>query len=205
MPDPKVSIRDLTQDLIRALDNFRYPTQTGSGPERSGIIRNKLLVLIQEVDRRCYSHHEEAAYRDLREVCYDWADSLLFELRVEQPANERGACLEGLAAVLESQCLAADALEASPSHQDAFLHLMMRVMNFVMDKLGAKGVFHNTLLFSGRFLVSFSVVQIIGVEALRPPSTCSRWSPTPVAHVMGTSTSYMATSLSRPLPHCTSA
>ncbi|BEJ18126.1 hypothetical protein CspHIS471_0704030 [Cutaneotrichosporon sp. HIS471] len=173
MPDPNVSIRDLTQDLIRALDNVRYPTQSGSGPERSGIIRNRLLVLVQEVDRRCYSPHEEAAYRDLREVCFDWADSLLFELRVEQPANERGACLEGLAAVLESQCLAAHALEASPSHQDAFLHLMMRVMNFVMDKLGAKGVFHNTLLFSGRFLAfAFFRIPHVGgqlVGVLQPP------------------------------------
>ncbi|BEI87095.1 hypothetical protein CcaverHIS002_0704410 [Cutaneotrichosporon cavernicola] len=173
MPDPNVSIRDLTQDLIRALDNFRYPTQSGSGPERSGIIRNRLLVLVQEVDRRCYLPHEEAAYRDLREVCFDWADSLLFELRVEQPANERGACLEGLAAVLESQCLAAHALEASPSHQDAFLHLMMRVMNFVMDKLGAKGVFHNTLLFSGRFLAfAFFRIPHVGgqlVGVLQPP------------------------------------
>ena len=32
----------------------------------------------------------------------------------------------------------------------------MKCMTFVMGKLSAKGVFHNTLLFSGRFLVSLS-------------------------------------------------
>lgn len=34
---------------------------------------------------------------------------------------------------------------------------MIKAMTFVMGKLGAKGVFHNTLLFSGRFLVSYFV------------------------------------------------
>lgn len=169
MHDPKVTIRDLTQELERSLDNYRYPMQ-GGGPERSMIIRNELMVYVAEVDRRCYDRREEQTYRDLREVCFDWADSLLFELRVEQPANERGACLEGLAAILESQCLASHALEASVSHMDAFLHLMMRVMNFVMDKLGAKGVFHNTLLFSGRFLVSRVVYWLTpGVRVLPYP------------------------------------
>ncbi len=39
-------------------------------------------------------------------------------------------------------------------YREKFTGMMMRGMSFVMGKLGAKGVFHNTLLFSGRFLVS---------------------------------------------------
>ncbi len=39
--------------------------------------------------------------RQMREILFEWADVLLEELGVEQPANERGACLEGLAAILE--------------------------------------------------------------------------------------------------------
>ena len=38
-------------------------------------------------------------------------------------------------------------------HQKKFMNTMVKCMTFVMGKLGAKGVFHNTLLFSGRFLV----------------------------------------------------
>lgn len=38
-------------------------------------------------------------------------------------------------------------------HQTKFTDAMVKAMSFVMSKLGAKGVFHNTLLFSGRFLV----------------------------------------------------
>lgn len=156
-PDPSITLSDLTRELERALDSFRYPMQ-GGGPERSMTIRNELLLYCSELDKRCYSRKEEAQYHDLREVCFEWGDALLYELRVEQPANERGACLEGLAAILECSALTADALQLSPNHQDAFMQLMMRVMTFVMDKLGAKGVFHNTLLFSGRFLVSTTIV-----------------------------------------------
>lgn len=59
-----------------------------------------------------------------------------------------------LRADLSSACLSEIALEASPAHQKKFTRMMVRCMTFVMGKLGAKGVFHNTLLFSGRFLVS---------------------------------------------------
>lgn len=171
-PDPTISLFDLTHELERSLENFRHPMQSG-GPERSMIIRSELLVYVAEIDKRCYDPRDEPQYRELREFCYDWADSLLFELRNEQPANERGACLEGLAAILECNALAVESLQLSISHQSAFRNLMVRVMNFVMDKLGAKGVFHNTLLFSGRFLAfAFFRIPHVGgqlVGVLQPP------------------------------------
>ncbi|KAL1406191.1 hypothetical protein Q8F55_007880 [Vanrija albida] len=172
IPDPSISTPAITQELENALDNFRYPMQ-GGGAERSIIIRNELLPFLAEVDKRTYDERDEKANRELRDVCFEWADALLFELRVEQPANERGACLEGLASILESSCLSAAALDVSRMHTDAFVQLTMRVMNFVMDKLGAKGVFHNTLLFSGRFLAfAFFRVPHVGAQltgVLHPP------------------------------------
>jgi hypothetical protein len=123
-----------------------------------------LVGLLAELDRRAYDPAQEASgvYGVLRRGCFDWAETLLEELRTEQPAHERGACLEGLAAVIESSCLSEVALQGamakhakSPEHDHGkrFTGLMTRCMAFVMGKLGAKGVFHNTLLFSGRFLV----------------------------------------------------
>jgi hypothetical protein len=50
--------------------------------------------------------------------------------------------------------LSEKALQRSRANQSRFTQLMIKAMTFVMGKLGAKGVFHNTLLFSGRFLVS---------------------------------------------------
>jgi hypothetical protein len=153
-PDPKITLSHITAYLSHSLDRFRGDL-ISSGGQSSKVIREELLVHIGELDRRCYKPQEEVQFRELRIVCFEWADVLLNELGVEQPANDRGACLDGLAAILECAALTSDALKhAPPSHEAAFTNLAVRVMRFVMDKLGAKGVFHNTLLFSGRFLVS---------------------------------------------------
>jgi len=53
----------------------------------------------------------------------------------------------------DSGCLSEAGLHGDLVHQTRFTDAMVKCMSFVMSKLGAKGVFHNTLLFSGRFLV----------------------------------------------------
>ncbi|WWC86062.1 uncharacterized protein L201_000933 [Kwoniella dendrophila CBS 6074] len=172
-PDPSASIRILAREVERLLYSFKYPSQGFTSADRATLLRNELLDLILEVDKRAYDQSEEQAYAMLRVACFEWADALLFELRVEQPANERGACLEGLAAVVESACLSERALKNSAAHQARFTQMMIRCMTFVMSKLGAKGVFHNTLLFSGRFLAfAFFRVPHVGeqlVTVLQPP------------------------------------
>ena len=55
-----------------------------------------------------------------------------------------------------SACLSERSLVCDAGHRAKFTDAMVKCMTFVMGKLGAKGVFHNTLLFSGRFLVRFS-------------------------------------------------
>jgi hypothetical protein len=134
--------------------SFRYPASATQTVDRASVVRNKLLQILLEADKRGFDTFDHTGNASLRSVCFDWADALLFELRVEQPAIERGACLEGLAAILETPCLSARAIDSSPQDSAAFRGLMVRVVAFVMTKLGAKGVFHNSLLFSGRVLVS---------------------------------------------------
>jgi hypothetical protein len=72
-----------------------------------------------------------------------------------------------------SSCLGAKALEATPVHRKRFGDLMIKCMTFVMDKLGAKGVFHNTLLFSGRFLVSQTIACAHVLTVMIRPSLFS--------------------------------
>ncbi|WVW82100.1 hypothetical protein I302_104105 [Kwoniella bestiolae CBS 10118] len=172
-PDPQFTIRALAKEVERLLYSFRYPSTGVTSADRATMLRNDLLNLMLEIDKRAYDQSEEQAYTILRAACFDWADALLFELRVEQPANERGACLEGLAAVVESACLSEQALKNCPAHQTRFTQMMIKCMTFVMSKLGAKGVFHNTLLFSGRFLAfAFFRVPHVGeqlVTVLQPP------------------------------------
>ncbi|WVQ97110.1 hypothetical protein IAU59_004220 [Kwoniella sp. CBS 9459] len=165
LPDQGPNIQVLAQEIERLLYAFRYPSQTTTSVDRASMLRNRLLRLLSELERRCYDPAEEQTYDKLRATCFEWADAILFELRVEQPANERGACLEGLAAIVESPCLSEVALEPSLQHQARFTSMMIKCMNFVMSKLGAKGVFHNTLLFSGRFLAfAFFRVPHVGEQ-----------------------------------------
>ena len=69
--------------------------------ERSNIVRTRLLPILIDVDKQSLATREDTTNRALREVAFDWAESLLYELKAEQTANERGSCLEGLAGVLE--------------------------------------------------------------------------------------------------------
>ncbi|ORX34220.1 hypothetical protein BD324DRAFT_653488 [Kockovaella imperatae] len=150
-PDDR-SLRGLVQDLETIVNSFRGPASLISSSERCNLVRSQLLPLLGEIEKRPYMPKDTVTNQSLREVAFEWAESLLYELRVEQAANERGACLEGLSAVMESPCLSQVALKDDAQHTVRFTDLMIKCMKFVMGKLGAKGVFHNTLLFSGRFL-----------------------------------------------------
>ncbi|KAL7423767.1 hypothetical protein Q5752_001351 [Cryptotrichosporon argae] len=176
-PTAGVSVRSLTLEMERLLNSYRYPTMATMSAERSALIRAELVPCLYEVEKQfeCEAHLAAAQMgaHALRHAAFEWADLLLHELQVEQAANERGACLEGLGAVLESACLGAPSLAKDTEDEARFRRLMVRVMGFVMDKLGAKGVFHNTLLFSGRFLAfAFFRIPHIGdqlVTVLQPP------------------------------------
>ena len=69
--------------------------------DRANSIRTELLPILVEVDKRLFDDRDDGGSLALREMCFEWTDTLLFELQIEQAANERGACLEGLAAILE--------------------------------------------------------------------------------------------------------
>ena len=169
--DPAYDTLSIARELERMLYTFRAPAAIVSASDKSSLLRNDLLPLLSEIDHRPL--REDIANKALREQCFAWIDQLNKELKVEQSANERGACLECLAAVLESSCLSERALAGDATHRKRFTDIMIQCMTFVMSKLGAKGVFHNTLLFSGRFLAfAFFRVPHVGeqlVTVLPPP------------------------------------
>jgi hypothetical protein len=81
--------------------SYRYPVGSTNTSDRAALIRNALLPLLGEIDARPYDVNDDNSWQTLREQCFAWADTFMVELRIEQAAHERGACLEGLAAVLE--------------------------------------------------------------------------------------------------------
>jgi hypothetical protein len=156
-PELPGSNKSLARDTDRLLLGFRYPSAGTTAIDRINTLKNELLPLLFEVEKRPYDPSDDSGNQALRSSMFEWSDALLFELQIEQTANERGACLEALSAVMESTCLSESALQKSLKDRSKFVRMMIRVVGFVMSKLGAKGVFHNTLLFSGRTLVSRSL------------------------------------------------
>ena len=160
-PELPGSNRALARDIDRLLLGFRYPTAGTTAIDRINTLKNELLPLLFEIEKRPYESSDESGNSALRTSMFEWSDALLFELQIEQSANERGACLEALSAVMESCCLSERALQRSTKDKGKFTRMMIKVVEFVMGKLGAKGVFHNTLLFSGRTLVC-SLISVGG-------------------------------------------
>jgi hypothetical protein len=145
----------LARDVERRLLGFRYPSAGTTAVDRINMLKNDFMPLLFEIEKRPFDPQDESGNGALRSSLFEWSDALLFELQIEQSAHERGACLEALSSVMESSCLSEQALLRNQRDRVRFTKMMMRIIEYVMGKLGAKGVFHNTLLFSGRTLVSF--------------------------------------------------
>lgn len=104
--------------------------------------------------------------RRQRAILFGWLDTLEAELR-DTPAN-RGACLEGVAAMLESRYLAAEALVRDQTDQERYTRTLIGVLAFAVERLNEKAVYANTLAFSGRMLaLAFFRLEGVGLKLLR--------------------------------------
>ncbi|KIR67572.1 hypothetical protein I314_01989 [Cryptococcus bacillisporus CA1873] len=152
IPDKNFSVSAIAQRAEEIRVAFKYPEAGISGADRAASLRADLLPLIAEADRRAYNREQEDEYTLLRETFLKWISVLASELKFDRPVDERGAVLESLASLFECIALSEDALQLSEEHRHKFTEMMVRCMNFVMEKLGGRGVFQNILVFSGRFL-----------------------------------------------------
>lgn len=101
VPDALTSTKQLAREMETLLQTFKYPSHTTTGAERASMVRTELLTLIVELDKRPVESREDHLNVSMTDAAFQWCEALLFELRVDRAANERGACLEGLAAMLE--------------------------------------------------------------------------------------------------------
>ena len=72
---------------------------------------------------------------------------------------DRAHCID---APLFSSTMSIKALKGHQGDELIFRILMIRIMSYVLGKLSSKGIFHNTLLFSGRML-AFAFFRIEGI------------------------------------------
>lgn len=153
VPTRKVSSEgsqvQIAEEMRQILAQYKTDS-TGQKPDKATLLRSNLFDCLLEAEKKGYNIEELAGNSAVRAVSVEWVNVLLAELNIEQPANERGACLECLAAIIESNVFSARALDLSD--QAIFRKLMVDIMAYVLSKLSGKGVFHNTLLFAGRML-----------------------------------------------------
>ncbi|KAG0142291.1 hypothetical protein CROQUDRAFT_97701 [Cronartium quercuum f. sp. fusiforme G11] len=96
-----------------------------------------------------------------RNILFGWLDLIFAELREPQPAS-RGACLDGVAGILESHFLASYIINSNPAAVTQYRQTLVSVLSFAVDKLNDKAVYANTLVFAGRML-SMAFFRIEGV------------------------------------------
>ncbi|EGG10586.1 uncharacterized protein MELLADRAFT_76881 [Melampsora larici-populina 98AG31] len=106
-----------------------------------------------------------------RKILFGWLDLIFAELREPQPAS-RGACLDGVAGILESHFLASYILNSNPAAVAQYRQVLVSVLSFAVDKLNDKAVYANTLVFAGRMLaMAFFRIEGVARKLLRalPP------------------------------------
>ncbi|KAL9938573.1 hypothetical protein V8E36_002292 [Tilletia maclaganii] len=99
-----------------------------------------------------------------RGLFFKWIRSLLVELQQTQTSADRGAILESIGCVLESRNLAAKMLERDAADLEEFNSIFGVILGWAVGELNKKGVYQNTLIFTGR-LLAIAFFRIPGVAS----------------------------------------
>jgi hypothetical protein len=103
-----------------------------------------------------------------RKLFFDWIRQLLFELQSIQTSADRGAILESIACIIESRNLSTLALEDDAEDERTFFGVLGHILDYAIGELNKKGVYQNTLIFSGRLLaVAFFRIEGVASKLLR--------------------------------------
>ncbi|KAN0064525.1 hypothetical protein ACQY0O_002153 [Thecaphora frezii] len=103
-----------------------------------------------------------------RALFFDWIRSLLLELQHVQTSADRGAILESIACIIESRNFSTSVLSQDPDDEAKFSSVFGHILSYAIGELNKKGVYQNTLIFSGRLLaVAFFRVEGVATKLLR--------------------------------------
>lgn len=103
-----------------------------------------------------------------RSMFFEWIQHLLMELQTIQTSADRGAILESIACIIESRTFSAPMLQQDEVDEKKFFSVFGHILNYAIGELNKKGVYQNTLIFSGRLLaVAFFRVENVASKLLR--------------------------------------
>lgn len=144
---------------------------TQTSPEKGSLIRNTLLpflALEAETPNVNVSDGKFRQAKQRRTLFFDWIAHLLIELQKPQTSADRGAILESIACIIESRTLSAGALAHDSLDESKFSNIFGQILVYAVGELNKKGVYQNTLIFSGRLLaVAFFRIEGVATKLLR--------------------------------------
>lgn len=159
------------QEVENALRRFR-DKNAGPAADRGNLLRAVLLpFLALEAETASVDVVGSGVYvkgKARRALFFDWIRSLLLELQHVQTSADRGAILESIACIIESRNFSASILSTDPEDEARFSSVFGHILSYAIGELNKKGVYQNTLIFSGRLLaVAFFRVNGVASKLLR--------------------------------------
>ncbi|KAH9814873.1 hypothetical protein DFH28DRAFT_285138 [Melampsora americana] len=147
-------------------------TVSGSRVDLTNFLTGTLLPFLKAEESHTGSVYvNQKIMTTHHKILFGWLDLIFAELREPQPAS-RGACLDGVAGILESHFLASYIINSNPAAVTQYRQVLVSVLSFAVDKLNDKAVYANTLVFAGRMLaMAFFRIEGVARKLLRalPP------------------------------------
>ena len=158
-------------EVENALRRFRDKASIAAA-DRGNLLRTVLLpFLALEAETATVDVVGPGPYADgkaRRALFFDWIRSLLLELQHVQTSADRGAILESIACIIESRNFSASILSTDAEDEARFSSVFGHILSYAIGELNKKGVYQNTLIFSGRLLaVAFFRVNGVATKLLR--------------------------------------
>lgn len=139
--------------------------------DKASLIRSILLPFLALEAETPNLEVAEGKYRSgkaRRTLFFDWIAQLLLELQRVQTSADRGAILESIACIIESRNLSVTSLASDQADESKFSSTFGHILLYAVGELNKKGVYQNTLIFSGRLLaVAFFRVDGVANKLLR--------------------------------------
>ncbi|KAE8216792.1 hypothetical protein CF327_g1, partial [Tilletia walkeri] len=168
-------------EVESALKRFRDESSVDSGAasatptpavDKGGLLRSILLpFLALEVETPSVEVAGVSKFRSgkaRRALFFEWIRSLLVELQQTQTSADRGAILESIGCVLESRNLGARILDRDEEDLEEFNSIFTVILGWAIGELNKKGVYQNTLIFTGRLLaIAFFRIHGVASKLLR--------------------------------------
>lgn len=158
-------------EVESALRKFRERS-LNSPTERGNVLRGILLPFLaleaETVSVDTIGHGSYTDGKQRRALFFDWIRFLLLELQHVQTSADRGAILESIACIIESRNFSVPILAADAEDEARFSSVFGHILAYAIGELNKKGVYQNTLIFSGRLLaVAFFRVRGVASKLLR--------------------------------------